>query len=87
MRFRYQELGRIADLHVQRVTGLDTVDPGGRAVEIVPVTPGTWAQRALDAYRPLFQHLAGTLGAATAASAAGAELGRAGARAWPCSAA
>jgi putative hydrolase len=46
----------------------------GRAVEIVPVTPGTWAQRALDAYRPLFQHLAGTLGAATAASAADAEL-------------
>ena len=73
VRFRYQELGRIADLHVQRVTGLDTVTLG-RAIDIVPVTPGTWAQRALDAYRPLFQHLAGTLGAATAASAADAEL-------------
>jgi putative hydrolase len=64
LRFHYQELGRIADLHVQRVTGLDTVT-SGRAVEIVPVTPGTWVQRALDAYRPLFQHLAGTLGAAS----------------------
>jgi putative hydrolase len=73
VRFRYQELGRIADLHVQRVTGLDTVTLG-RAVDIVPVTPGSWAQRALDAYRPLFQHLAGTLGAATAATAAGTEL-------------
>ncbi len=73
VRFRYQELGHIADLHVQQVTGLDTVTMG-RAVEIVPVTPGSWAQRTLDAYRPLFQHLAGTLGAATAASNAGAEL-------------
>src|SRR5206468_417297 len=70
LRFHFQELGRIADLHVQRATGLDTVT-GGRAVEVVPVTPGTWAQRALDAYRPLFQHLAGTLGAASAAGAAG----------------
>jgi putative hydrolase len=68
VRFRYQELGRIADLHVQQVTGLDTVT-AGRAVEVVPVTRGTWAQHALDAYRPLFQHLAGTLGAASAAAA------------------
>ena len=34
----------------------------------MPVTRGTWAQHALDAYRPLFQHLAGTLGAASAAA-------------------
>jgi uncharacterized protein (DUF2342 family) len=73
MRFRYQELGRIADLHVQQVTGLDTVTTG-RAVEVVPVTRGTWAQHALDAYRPLFQHLAGTLGAASAAAAAGTDV-------------
>jgi putative hydrolase len=65
VRFRYQELGRIADLHVQQATGLDTV-AGGRAAEIVPVTPGTWAQRALEAYRPLFEHLATTLGGASA---------------------
>src|SRR6516165_8783923 len=32
VRFRYQELGRIADLHVQQATGLDTV-AGGRAAE------------------------------------------------------
>ena len=65
VRFRYQELGRIADLHVQQATGLDTV-AGGRAAEIVPVSPGVWAQRALEAYRPLFEHLATTLGGATA---------------------
>ena len=34
------------------------------------MTRTTWAQHALDAYRPLFQHLAGTLGAASAASTA-----------------
>src|SRR5215211_2312694 len=68
VRFRYQELGRIADLHVQQVTGLDTV-ASGRAAEIVPVTPGIWAQRALDAYRPLFEHLATTLGGAGAGAA------------------
>jgi putative hydrolase len=72
VRFRYQELGRIADLHVQQATGLETVTTG-RAVEVVPVTRGTWAQHALDAYRPLFQHLAGTLGAAAAATPAGDE--------------
>jgi putative hydrolase len=72
VRFRYQELGRIADLHVQQVTGLDTV-ASGRAAEIVPVTPGIWAQRALDAYRPLFEHLATTLGGASAVPRAGDE--------------
>lgn len=61
VRFRYQELGRIAELHVQGALGLDTT-AGGRAVEIVPVTPGMWANRALEAYRPLFEHLAGSLG-------------------------
>jgi putative hydrolase len=72
VRFRYQELGRIADLHVQQVTGLDTV-AGGRAAEIVSVTPGIWAQRALDAYRPLFEHLATTLGGANAMARTGDE--------------
>ncbi len=79
--FKYQELGRIADLHVQQVTGLDTV-VAGRAVEVVPVTPGTWAQRALDAYRPLFDHLATTLGTAPPA----APTTRSATRASPCSA-
>jgi putative hydrolase len=61
VRFRYQELARVAELHVQQATGLETV-VDGRSVEVVPVSPGAWAQRALDAYRPLFEHLAGALG-------------------------
>lgn len=59
-RIRWAELGRIAELHVQAATGLDLV-VGGRAAEVVAVTPGTWAQRTLDAYRPLFENLAGAL--------------------------
>jgi putative hydrolase len=64
VRFRYQELARVAELHVQQATGLELTTTG-RAVEVVPVTPGAWAHRALEAYRPLFEHLAGSLGAGT----------------------
>jgi uncharacterized protein (DUF2342 family) len=61
VRISYQELGHIADLHVQHLTGLPTtVD--GRAVEIVPTTPGAWSQRTLEAYRPLVNELAASLG-------------------------
>ena len=61
VRFQWADLARIAELHVQAATGLDTaVD--GRVIEVVPVTEATWAQRSLDAYRPLFERLAGSLG-------------------------
>lgn len=61
VRIALQDLGRIAQLHVQGVTGLTTT-VGGRDVEITPTTPGAWAQRALDAYRPLVNELATSLG-------------------------
>ncbi len=61
VRFQWADLARIAELHVQTVTGLDTTVEG-RAVEVVPVTAATWAQRSLDAYRPLFERMAGSLG-------------------------
>jgi len=61
VRFEFAELVRIAEMHIGSVTGLDTTT-GGRAPEIVPVTPGVWAQRTLDAYRPLFNELATSLG-------------------------
>jgi len=48
---------RIAGLHVRDLTGYD-----GPAPEIVPSTPGAWAQRTLEAYRPLFTELATSLG-------------------------
>ena len=44
-------------MHVRDLTGFE-----GAAPEIAPVTPGAWAQRTLDAYRPLFTELATSLG-------------------------
>ena len=60
-RMRWSELARVAELHVQQATGMP-VSHTGAVVEITPVTPGVWAARALDAYRPLFEKLASALG-------------------------
>ena len=57
VRLRLAELGRIVEMHVHDITGLDTSFP-----EITPVTPAVWAQRTLDTYRPLFTELATSLG-------------------------
>ncbi len=66
-RIEYESLVRVADLHVRNVTGLDTAVVG-REPTILPVSPGVWAQRSLDAYRPLFEHLASALGKPAAES-------------------
>jgi putative hydrolase len=57
VRIKLAELAQIADLHVRDLTGFDGPSP-----EVVPVTSGAWAQRTLDAYRPLFTELATSLG-------------------------
>ena len=57
VRIALENLGRIVEMHVRDITGLDTVFP-----EISPVTKGVWAQRTLDAYRPLFTEMATSLG-------------------------
>ena len=62
VRYAMSELARVAELQVSSVTGLDATF-GGRPPEIVPVTPGRWADRTLEAYRPLFTELATSLGA------------------------
>ena len=59
-RIRLEELARVADLHVSEVTGLAT-SLTGRPIQVLPVTPGVWAQRSLEAYRPLFERLAQAL--------------------------
>jgi putative hydrolase len=66
VRFRLQDLGRVAELHVQQTTGLDTAI-GGRSPEIVPVNRTAFVSHTLDAYRPLFETLAGSLGQTPAA--------------------
>ncbi len=61
VRIAYDRLVPIAEMHVRDVTGIERV---GGALELI--TPGVWAQRTLDAYRPLFTELATALGRAPA---------------------
>ncbi len=58
-RMRYEELGRIAELHLRDLTGLETTFP-----RVVPVNRTVWAQRALSDHRPLFDRLSRSLGRA-----------------------
>jgi len=60
VRMKFEELGRVAELHVGEATGLDTA-PAGGMLKVVPVGRGTWAQRGLEAYRPVLEKLATSL--------------------------
>ncbi|MGD9794343.1 MAG: zinc-dependent metalloprotease [Acidimicrobiia bacterium] len=62
-RLSFEGLGRVAELQVTTRTGLEV----GLA-RITPVTPSMFAMRSLDAYRPLFERLAGSLGASDPAT-------------------
>jgi putative hydrolase len=66
VRIQLEQLGRVADLHVAGRTGLSTA-PGGHSAQITPVNRTLWAQRTLDAYRPLLEKLAASLSSAPAA--------------------
>src|SRR5262245_40124660 len=57
VRITLAELARIVEMHVRDITGSEVLIP-----EITPVTRGAWAQRTLDAYRPLFTEMATSLG-------------------------
>ena len=63
VRIAMADLARILELHVRDLTGADVTFP-----EITPVTRTAWAQRTLDAYRPLFTELATSLGRPPAAA-------------------
>ena len=63
VRIKFGELAQIAELHVRDLTGFDGPSP-----EVLPVTSGAWAQRTLEAYRPLFTELATSLGQPVASS-------------------
>ena len=62
VRMRFEELARVAELHVADATGLATA-PAGGVLQVVPVGRGTWAQRGLEAYKPLLERLATALAA------------------------
>ncbi len=59
-RIKIEQLARVADLQVAAATGL-TTSPTGRGVTLVPVTRSLWAHQTLEAYRGLFEQLAGSL--------------------------
>lgn len=60
VRIEYEELARIAEMHVEATTGLSTTD-SGTGVRVVPVTRSQWTQRSFDAFKPLFEALASSL--------------------------
>lgn len=57
VRIGLESLARIVEMHVRDLTGYEASFP-----ELTPVTRGVWAQRTLDAYRPLFTEMATSLG-------------------------
>jgi putative hydrolase len=62
-RMNLEQLARVADLHVADVTGLST-SIGGRSVVGLPVNRTRWVMESLEAYRPLVERLAESLGPA-----------------------
>jgi putative hydrolase len=60
-RIKLEQLARVAELHVANVSGLSTT-VGGRELSVMPVNRALWATRTLDAFRPLLEKLATSLG-------------------------
>jgi putative hydrolase len=63
-RVRLEELLRVADLHVTDTTGLATSATGG-ILTARAVTRSEWALKTLEAWRPLLERLASSLGRAS----------------------
>lgn len=83
LRIRFEELARLADLHVADVTGMPTAR-GGRQATFVATGPAEWARRSLDSWRPLVEQFASairpadgaTLGSDEPAEQSDVDLGR-----------
>ena len=60
-RIRLEELARVAELQIGGATGLPT-SVTGRALRIRATNRSEWANATLEAYRPLFERLATSLG-------------------------
>lgn len=59
-RLRFEQLARVAEVHVSGTTGL-SLTPGGHLVVIEPVTRSQWVLRTIAALRPRFETLAGQI--------------------------
>lgn len=73
VRVRFEELLRVADLHVAEATGLSTAPLGG-LLRVQAVTRSDWALRTLQAWRPVLESLATALGRITQPEIAVEEL-------------
>lgn len=72
VRIELEELARIAEMHIENLTGLSTTD-AGTGVTVLPVTRTQWTQRSFDAFKPLFEALATSL-ASDGSPAAGTDI-------------
>jgi len=50
VRIAFEELARVAELHVAEATGI-SLTSGGTAISFDAVGPGQWSSRVLTAYR------------------------------------
>src|ERR1700688_803329 len=56
-RMRFEELARVAELHVAELTGLP-ITPTGAPLEIAAVAPGAWAWQTVEDWRFLLEAMA-----------------------------
>lgn len=61
VRIQYEQLARVAELQVARVTGLPLTRSGAQ-LGVSPVNRGQFASSTVDDFRPLFEKLADSLG-------------------------
>jgi putative hydrolase len=54
VRIAYEELARVAELHVADATGI-SLTSGGSSISFDAVGPGQWSDRVLTAYRPILK--------------------------------
>jgi putative hydrolase len=57
VRIAFEELSRVAELHVAEATGITAASSGGAGVSFEAVGPGQWSFRLLQAYRPVLQSM------------------------------
>src|SRR5271163_4877177 len=56
VRIAFEELARVAEMHVANATGI-APGPGGGGVSFEAVGPGQWSFRVLEAYRPILKSM------------------------------
>ena len=74
-RIELAELARVVEMHVAETTGLPLAHGGQRPPTFEPVSPGAWALRALEAWRPLVEPIVNGGGGSPGLGQLGSVLG------------